>query len=247
MWQGESVGGDHQNLTAWQHHMGNFTPGYILWKSDKDLNYVMDNTSSFNWDKTEILCEKIFALGYITLMLHYWSVLCMNAFNERSFMNSFIFWANGTHVFLPDEHFVNGFILAFVNGAFLQFNFVQDSARFPLGLPGGNRLKHTVSRPLHVAGKHPVWLLCLKSMLDKRFVLYFRSKRNLTISDRNSCILNMKWGITKRTQINSYWTDTTLATPASTESHRRIRHQYVKDGGKNKWRQQHYLRLWLHH
>ena len=37
--------------------------------------------------------------------------------------------------------------------------------------------------------------------------LYFRSKRNLTISDKNSCILNMQWGITKRTQINLSWTD----------------------------------------
>ena len=37
--------------------------------------------------------------------------------------------------------------------------------------------------------------------------LYFWSKWNLTISDKNSCILNMQWGITKQTQINSSWTD----------------------------------------
>ena len=37
--------------------------------------------------------------------------------------------------------------------------------------------------------------------------LYFQSKRNLTISDKNSSILNMQRGITKRTQINTSWTD----------------------------------------
>ena len=36
--------------------------------------------------------------------------------------------------------------------------------------------------------------------------LYFRSKQNLTISAKNSCILNMQRGITKRTQIHSCWT-----------------------------------------
>ena len=39
---------------------------------------------------------------------------------------------------------VNEFILAFVNGMFLQLNFVQDSARFPSSLPGENQWKHTV-------------------------------------------------------------------------------------------------------
>ena len=41
--------------------------------------------------------------------------------------------------------------------------------------------------------------------------LYFWSKRNLTISDKNSCILNMQRGITKRTQINSSWTGITAS------------------------------------
>ena len=41
--------------------------------------------------------------------------------------------------------------------------------------------------------------------------LYFRSKRNLTISEKNSCILNMQWGITKWTQINLSWTDITTS------------------------------------
>ena len=41
--------------------------------------------------------------------------------------------------------------------------------------------------------------------------LYFRSNRNLTMSDKNSCILNMQRGITKRTQINSSWTDITAS------------------------------------
>ena len=50
----------------------------------------------------------------------------------------------------------------------------------------------------------------------------FWSKRNITISDRNSCILNVQWGITKQTQINLSWMDITLTTPATTESHRRI-------------------------
>ena len=44
-----------------------------------------------------------------------------------------------------------------------------------------------------------------------RSSLYFRSKRNLTISDKNSFILNMKRGITKQTQINSSWTDITAS------------------------------------
>ena len=57
-----------------------------------------------------------------------------------------------------------------VNGAFSQFNFVQDSARFPSSLPGKNRLKHTVNRPQYVAKKHPVWLLCTKRTLGERFV-----------------------------------------------------------------------------
>ena len=48
--------------------------------------------------------------------------------------------------------------------------------------------------------------------------LYFRSRRNLTISDKNSCILNMQPGITQRTQINSSWTDKT-ASCASTPKH----------------------------
>ena len=39
----------------------------------------------------------------------------------------------------------------------------------------------------------------------------FTFDQNLTISDKNSCILNMKWGITKRTQINSSWTDITAS------------------------------------
>ena len=42
---------------------------------------------------------------------------------------------------------VNAFILAFVNGAFSQFYFFQDSARFSSSLPDENRLKHTVNRP----------------------------------------------------------------------------------------------------
>ena len=42
---------------------------------------------------------------------------------------------------------VNAFILAFVNGEFSQFNFVQDSAKIPSSLPGENQLKHTVNRP----------------------------------------------------------------------------------------------------
>ena len=37
--------------------------------------------------------------------------------------------------------------------------------------------------------------------------LYFQSKRNVTISDKNSCILNTQRGITKRTQMNSSWMD----------------------------------------
>ena len=38
-----------------------------------------------------------------------------------------------------------------------------------------------------------------------------------------------------------------LATPAITESHCCMCHQNAKHGGKNKWRQQHYLRLCPHH
>ena len=38
-----------------------------------------------------------------------------------------------------------------------------------------------------------------------------------------------------------------LATQATTESHHRMRHQIVKHGCKNKWRQQHYFRLCFHH
>ena len=45
--------------------------------------------------------------------------------------------------------------------------------------------------------------------LYARNSLYFWLKRNLTISDKNSCILNMQRGITKRTQINLSWTDIT--------------------------------------
>ena len=41
--------------------------------------------------------------------------------------------------------------------------------------------------------------------------LYFWSKRNWTISDKNSCILNKQQGITKRTQINSSWKDITAS------------------------------------
>ena len=41
--------------------------------------------------------------------------------------------------------------------------------------------------------------------------LYFWSKCNLSISDKNSCILNVKRGITKQTQINSPWTDITTS------------------------------------
>ena len=44
-----------------------------------------------------------------------------------------------------------------------------------------------------------------------RNCLYFRSKWNWTISDKNSCILNMQWGITKGTQITSSWTDMTIS------------------------------------
>ena len=66
-----------------------------------------------------------------------------------------------------------------------------------------------------------VYILCLRKMQQAggssvknaglevyaRNSPYFRSKRNLTISDKNSCILNMQRGITKWTQINSSWTD----------------------------------------
>ena len=36
---------------------------------------------------------------------------------------------------------VNALILAFMNGAFSQFNFVQEAARFPYSLPGENPAK----------------------------------------------------------------------------------------------------------
>ena len=41
--------------------------------------------------------------------------------------------------------------------------------------------------------------------------LYFQSKQNLTISGKNSCILNMQRGITRRTQINWSWMDITTS------------------------------------
>ena len=73
---------------------------------------------------------------------------------------------------------VNALILVYVNGAFSQFNFVQDSARFPSSLPGKNRLKHTVNRPEHVAEKHPIWLLCIKSTFEQLALLSIKMKIN---------------------------------------------------------------------
>ena len=58
--------------------------------------------------------------------------------------------------------------------------------------------------------KQVALVLCIKDAgreVYARNCLYFRSKRNLTISDKNSCILNMQRGITKQTQINLSWTD----------------------------------------
>ena len=50
---------------------------------------------------------------------------------------------------------------AFVNGAFIQFNFFQDSARFPSSLPGEKRLKHT-EQALICSGKTPYLAHCAK-------------------------------------------------------------------------------------
>ena len=50
---------------------------------------------------------------------------------------------------------------AFVNGAFIQFNFFQDSARFPSSLPGEKRLKHT-EQALICSGKTPHLAHCAK-------------------------------------------------------------------------------------
>ena len=41
--------------------------------------------------------------------------------------------------------------------------------------------------------------------------LYFRSKLNLTVSDKNSCIQNMQWDITKQTLLGVSWTDMTAS------------------------------------
>ena len=61
-----------------------------------------------------------------------------------------------------------------------------------------------------VSGWHFVlWDVCWDACA--RNSLYFQSKRNLTISDKNSCKLNMQQGITKWTQINSSRTDITTS------------------------------------
>lgn len=55
------------------------------------------------------------------------AVLCVNAFNEWSLRSSFIFWAN-VKVGLMNV-VMNAFILAFVEGALSQPNFVQEFVR----------------------------------------------------------------------------------------------------------------------
>ena len=85
-----------------------------------------------------------------------------HSMNDRSWTRSYFGWTwTERTVFCLMNVIVNAFILAFVNGAFSQFNFVQNSARFPSSLPGENRLKHTVNRLWYVAEKHPIWLLCI--------------------------------------------------------------------------------------
>ena len=83
-------------------------------------------------------------------------------------------------------------------------------------------IEHTLRR---AASSTAAWMFCacmrcnklvalVLKMLDERFMhaaLYFRSKQNLTISDKNSCILNMQRDITKWTQINSSWADITAS------------------------------------
>ena len=70
-----------------------------------------------------------------------------SSMNDRS-PNSYFGRTLTEHtVFYMMNVILNAFILAFVNGVFLQFNFVQDSARFPSSIPGENQLKHTVNRP----------------------------------------------------------------------------------------------------
>lgn len=68
------------------------------------------------------------------------AVLCVNAYNERSLMSSFIILAN-VKVGLMNV-VVNAFILAFVKVALSQPNFVQEFVR----LPQKTQLKHSENR-----------------------------------------------------------------------------------------------------
>ena len=108
--------------------------------------------------------------------------------NDRSWTRSYFgqTWTERT-VFYLMKVTVNAFILAFVNGAFSQFNFVQDSARFPSSLPGKNRLKQTV-KSLMCSGKTPNLAVVYKKDAGREV-----STRNFSILDRNSCIPNMQW------------------------------------------------------
>ena len=103
--------------------------------------------------------------------------------NDRSWTRSYFgrTWTECT-VFCLMNIIVNAFILAFVNGAFSQFNFIQDSARFPSSPPGENWLKHTVNA-LICSRKTPNLTVVYKKRCWTRGLcnsFYFRSKRNFS-------------------------------------------------------------------
>ena len=73
-------------------------------------------------------------------------------------------------------------------------------------------IEHTASTccQLHSSNKWVV-LVYKKDTGQEVYAHNSRSKQNLTISNKNSCILNMQPGITKQTQINSSWLDITAS------------------------------------
>ena len=99
-------------------------------------------------------------------------VLCMNAFNERSFMNLFIFWANvnWTHVFLSDEWFCERVHSGVCERRVLTVWLRSRQCQISMEPSRQKPVKTHSEKDLICSRKYPVWLLCIKRKLDKRFV-----------------------------------------------------------------------------
>ena len=108
--------------------------------------------AAYNAHWREIFFTALVHSYILWLMLPIQCCAWTRSVNDRSWTCSYFgrTWTERMY-FCPMNVIVNVFILVFMNGVFSQFNFVQDSARFPSSLPGENWLKHTV--------KPFVWLL----------------------------------------------------------------------------------------